>query len=186
MTPTYILDGIWGGHTRWERLRRSVELAGNPGHIWRYDNSGMVSLEVLAAQLVEELQTIDKPFHLVGYSMGGLVIREAMRQATDLPLRRTALLHSPHGGSFVAGLLPLVACREMRPGSAFLRRLDDAPWSRPTLVTWCAADLMVLPGHSARWHRATRVIRSDVPMHAWPVLSSGIHRSVTSFLNETN
>jgi len=185
MTATYILDGIWGGHSRWERLRRSLEAAGGPGHIWRYNNSGLVSLEVLGAQLADMLRATDRPFNLVGYSMGGLVIREAMRQAPDLPLHRTALLHSPHGGSLAACFLPLPACRDMRPGSPFLRRLDDSQWERPTLVTWCASDLMVFPGRSARWHRATRILRSDIPAHAWPVLSPGIHRSVANFLNDT-
>jgi triacylglycerol lipase len=184
MTTTYILDGIWGTHGRWERLRRAVEQDSGPCHIYRYENTGLVSLEVLAARLVAELHQHGGPFHLIGYSMGGLVIREAIRQAADLPLQRAALLHSPHEGSLAACFLPLVACREMRPGSAFLQRLNEFEWSHPTLVTWCATDLMVLPGKSACWRRATRSVRSDIPAHAWPIMSRTIHRSVISFLNE--
>lgn len=185
MTATYILDGIWGWHTRWEKLRHSLEKSGGAGHIWQYDNSGKTSLEVVAGRLVEELRSLDQPFHLVGYSMGGLVIREAMRQAPELPLKKAAFLHSPHNGSFAAHFLPLPACREMRPGSEFLKRLNAHDWSHPTLVTWCATDLVILPGYSARWARATYTVQSHIPAHAWPVLSRSIHRRVTKFLHET-
>ncbi len=181
-TSTFILDGIWGWHPRWESLRRRLDKHVGPARIWHYDNSGRLSLEDAAACLVRDLAALDTPFHLVGYSMGGLVIREAMRQSPDLPLRRAALLHTPHAGSFAAHLLPLPACREMRPGSPFLRRLDAAAWTFPTLATWCSADLMVLPGRSARWTRASHHLQSPVPAHAWPVFSPAIHQKVSDFL----
>lgn len=180
---TLILDGIWGLHARWEPLRCRIASRVGPARIWHYNNSGLLSLESLGSQLAAELRRINGPFHLVGYSMGGLIIREALRQDPTLPLQRSALLHSPHSGSLSACLLPLTACREMRPGSLFLRRLAAAAWDFPTLVTWSPGDLMILPGSSARWTRASRILRSDIPAHAWPVVSQGIHRSVIDFLD---
>ena len=82
-----------------------------------------------------------------------------------------------------AFFVPLSACREMRPGSAFLRQLNAAPWTYPTLVTWCPYDLMVFPGSSGRWDKANVLLRTDVPMHLWPVFSVEIHRSITAFLS---
>ena len=70
----------------------------------------------------------------------------------------------------------------MRPACQFLKRLDRAAWAVPTLATWCPLDAIVVPGHSARWSRATATFRSDVPAHAWPVISAGIHKKVISFL----
>ena len=96
---TLILDGIWGSHARWERLRNRIATEVGPCRIWRYDNSGRTSLESLAADLSTELKRIDAPVNLVGYSMGGLVVREALRQAPGLKVRRVALLNSPHYGS---------------------------------------------------------------------------------------
>jgi triacylglycerol lipase len=183
---TLILDGIWGSHSRWERLRSRIATEVGPCRIWRYDNSGRVSIESLGKALAAGLKPLNTPVNLVGYSMGGLVVREALRQAPGLKVRRVALLNSPHYGSVVACLLPLSACREMRPGSAFLKQLDAAPWTHATLATWCPYDLMVFPGSSGRWKKASIVLRLDVPMHVWPVLSVEIHRSVTAFLASDN
>ena len=183
VVQTFILDGIWGSHSRWERLRARIETEVGPCRIWRYDNSGFTSLEAVGRKLSEELEAAGTPLNLIGYSMGGIVIREALRQDPALPVRRVALLHSPHAGTLSANLLPLTACREMRPGSAFLRRLDAAPWSLPTFVTWCPWDLMILPGRSARWHRSTEALRADFPAHDWPIRSKIIHQAVLRFLS---
>lgn len=179
-----IIDGILGTHWDLALLRHRLNREVGPSRIWRYDNSGGTSLEKIAARLASDLRATGRPFCLVGFSMGGLVIRETMRQAPDLPLRRAALLHSPHAGSLLAHLSPLPASREMRPGSAFLRRLDAAEWEWPTLVTYHDADLMVIPGDSARWSKATHIIRSSVPAHAWPLISPSLHRSVAEFLRD--
>ncbi len=183
VTQTLIIDGIWGSHRRWERLRGRIEKEVGPCVIWRYDNSGRVSIEGLASALTSELNRIDRPVNLIGYSMGGLVIREALRQKPDSRVQRVALLNSPNHGSAAAYLMPLSACREMRPGSPFLRQLNAAPWNYPTLVTWCPYDLMVFPGSSGRWEKASILLRSDVPLHLWPVFSVEIHRSITAFLS---
>lgn len=182
LAQTLILDGIWGSHSRWERLRTRIASEVGPCRIWRYDNSGRTSLESLAADLSAELKRINGPVNLIGYSMGGLVVREALRQAPGLKVRRVALLNSPHYGSAAAMFLPLSAVREMRPGSAFLKRLNAAAWNYPTLATWCPLDLMVVPGSSGRWKKASILLRSDVPMHIWPIVSVSIHRSIAAFL----
>ena len=182
-TQTLIIDGIWGSHRRWERLRSRIAKEVGPCTIWRYDNSGRVSIEALAKALSSQLRQLDVPVNLIGYSMGGLVIREALRQSPESKVKKVALLNSPNHGSAAAFFVPLSACREMRPGSAFLRQLNAAPWTYPTLVTWCPYDLMVFPGSSGRWDKASVLLRTDVPMHLWPVFSVEIHRSITAFLS---
>ncbi len=182
MSTTYILDGIWGWHDRWEPMRRHIEKKVGPCRIWKYNNSGRVSLETVAAELVAELSAQGETFNLVGYSMGGLVARETIRQSPALPLHRAALLHSPHEGSLVAHLLPILpACREMRPGSEFLRRLDAHEWARPTMVTWCAADLMVFPGKSACWKKqAMSWNPASPPTHGRSCRAASAKRSLIS------
>jgi len=182
-TQTLIIDGIWGSHRRWERLRSRIAKEVGPCTIWQYDNSGRISIEALAKALSSELRQLDVPVNLIGYSMGGLVIREALRQSPEPKVKKVALLNSPNHGSAAAFFVPLSACREMRPGSAFLRQLNAAPWTYPTLVTWCPYDLMVFPGSSGRWDKANVLLRTDVPMHLWPVFSVEIHRSITAFLS---
>ncbi len=179
-----LVDGIWGMPWDLVLLRGRLEKAVGPTRVWRYDNSGCTSLEKAGAKLAADLRASGRPFYLVGFSMGGLVIREAMRQGPELPLRKAVLMHSPNGGSRAAYLLPLPAGREMRPGSVFLRRLEAARWEYPTLVTYTEGDLMVVPGESARWGKATRVYRSSVPAHAWPLVSASLQRAVVEFLQE--
>ncbi|HEU4678459.1 MAG TPA: hypothetical protein VFS35_02985, partial [Terrimicrobiaceae bacterium] len=79
VTKTIIIDGIWGSHKRWERLRGRIEKEVGPCAIWRYDNSGRTSIESLASALTQELKRAKHPVNLIGYSMGGLVVREALR-----------------------------------------------------------------------------------------------------------
>ncbi|HEY5811273.1 MAG TPA: hypothetical protein VIT23_01300 [Terrimicrobiaceae bacterium] len=183
---TLIIDGIWGSHKRWERLRSRIAKEVGPCKIWRYDNSGRASIESLGRALSSELERLNAPVNLIGYSMGGLVVREALRQMPTLDVRKVALLNSPNYGSAAAFLVPLSACREMRPGSAFLNQLNSAPWKLPTLAVWCPYDLMVFPGSSGRWKKASMTVRSDVPIHLWPVVSGEIHRSIVSFLSSTD
>lgn len=181
---TFILDGIWGGHTRWEPLRIRLAREVGPTQIWRYDNSGRTSISTVAERLAKDLAGHGEAVHLVGYSMGGIVIREALRQRPDLAVGRAALLHSPHLGSWAAAALPFVACQEMRPGSRFLARLNACDWRVPTFASWCAGDLMIIPGHSARWERATVLRECRLPAHAWPVFSRRLHAEIAGFLRD--
>ena len=180
---TYILDGLWGTHARWEGLRSRIQSEIGPCRIWRYDNSGCTSIEKEADSLRAELIKSAGPLNFVGYSMGGLVIRECLRIAPELPAARAAFLHCPHRGSLIAHAFAMLpACREMRPGSAFLARLEASDWRIPSLATWCAFDAMVVPGRSACWSKASATMQSSVPAHAWPVYSPAIHRAVVRFL----
>lgn len=180
---TYILDGIWGYHVRWEHLRSRLDREVGPSHIWRYNNTGLVSLETLGKELAAELEKVDGAVNLIGFSMGGIVVREALRQSPNLKVRGVVLMHTPNDGSLNGHLLPMLpACRELQPGSEFLRRLAESPWNRPTFVTWCPYDLMVFPGKSACWSKATESLRCDMPMHNWPVMSRAVHNAVIKFL----
>lgn len=174
-----ILDGFFGNHRRWEGLRRRLEKTVGPSEVWTYDNSGRTPLAELGAKLAAAVG--GEPVCLAGYSMGGLVIRAAVLQEPSLDVRRAAILHTPHRGTLTAWMLRRPGCRDMRPGSPFLRMLEGQSWTIPTLATWCASDLMVIPGHSARWAAATVSKHCLTPAHAWPVVSPGIHSAVCSF-----
>lgn len=181
----FLLDGIWGSHRRWQDLSRKLEAQGASVTIWHYRNTGFHPITELAAELVHDIaSTTEEHLYLVGYSMGGLVVREALRLEPFPRIRKVAFLHSPLRGSLSSYFVPLPGIRDMRPGSPFLRRQNEAPWGWPTLVTWCPFDLMVLPGQSANWPRANKSICSLVPAHAWPVVSHRIHRAVVDFFCE--
>ncbi len=183
MTSTFLLDGLWGRPVRLNLLRRRLLSAGLPSvEIHRYDATGRACLEAEGHQLATKLAAAGGPFNLVGYSMGGLVIRSALRANPDLPIHRVAFLNTPHAGSLVAHSLRGIGITQMRPNSDFLHRLDSVPWPYPTYVAWTPGDLMVLPGHSANWPRATQSHRCAIPAHVWPLYSLKIHRELADFL----
>ncbi|MEO1129166.1 MAG: hypothetical protein AAFX05_05575 [Planctomycetota bacterium] len=68
---------------------------------------------------------------VVGVSMGGIIARAAAAGTTHhghrLRIRRLFTLASPHRGARLAKHIAIdAAARDMRPGSPFLRRLDEA------------------------------------------------------------
>ena len=96
------------------------------------------SIEGAAAKVVasvEQRWPSDDPeatieVDVVGMSMGGLVARQAAVPAHGrkrLAIRRLYTLNSPHRGARLARLVALdPASWEMKPGSDFLRALDEA------------------------------------------------------------
>jgi len=182
--PTILLDGIWGRPRRLRFLCRSIEERCGPTEIFRYDSSGHSCFEDLGRKLADRVLEIGRPVNIVAFSMGGLVARAARLMEPSLPLHRAVFLNSPHGGSWLAYTLSLPGIRQMRPSSDLLRRLDHVPWDIPTLAVWCPGDLIVIPGRSARWKSATRIIRCNVPLHLWPIWSRRLHRRIADFLAE--
>lgn len=177
-----ILDGWMGNGHRFERLRSCLETEGLAPWIWRYDNTGRQDLAVLAAQLAAELIKGGEKVHLVGYSMGGMVVREALRQMPELPVSSVTFIHVPHRGTLLAHLWPLPGVRQLCPGHPFLKRLEGQPWPWPTLNIWCPGDLMVVPGWRSRWIGAGRNVVCRVPAHVWPIYSTFWHREISAFI----
>ena len=138
-TITFLLDGFWGNHFRWEGLRNRIESKIGPCRIWRYDTSGRTSLEKEGATLRQELERCDAPINIVGYSMGGIVIREAVRTLSR-PIERAVFLHSPHR---VVSLLCFSKPAGM-PRDAAWKPSPRTPQS--TRLGWSHACHMVRPG----------------------------------------
>jgi triacylglycerol lipase len=101
------------------------------------------SVDELADRLTEFVEDLraatgTAKVHLVGHSLGGLIIAQALthrRLAGRVDLVVT--LASPFGGSPLAGLLPIgPLVRALRPGSSLLRHLAAAP--PPAGVRWLA------------------------------------------------
>ena len=120
------------------------------------------SVEQLADKLVAHVQTMlyqtgaDK-VHLVGHSLGGVIIAQAMSDPRLNGRVETVItLGSPFGGSPWAGVLPVVdMVRALRAGSPLLTRLASKPL--PEGVRWfsvTAALDVVVPG------------RRSVPLHS--------------------
>src|SRR5689334_15115810 len=105
-TLTLMLDGIWGRPRRFEGLLEMLCESCGPAEIFHYDSSGRVRFEDLGLQLADEIRRRDVPVNLIGFSMGGLVVRAAHLLDRSLPIRKAAFLNSPHAGSLLAYASP--------------------------------------------------------------------------------
>jgi hypothetical protein len=181
-TVTWLLDGWLGAPWRMERMRRRLEAHCGCCQVWNYDTSGKTSIEVLAGAFGDHLVSQGAPVRLVGFSMGGLVVREVLRQRPDLAVQKAVCLNSPHRGTVLAHLLNRPALCEMRPGSAFLQRLNESAPAVPLLYVWCPGDLIVIPGHHARKVGDHPELCCRMPAHIWPVVSGAWHREIAGFL----
>jgi triacylglycerol lipase len=135
-------------------------------------NNGDSALEVLAGQAaryIESALPAGVPVHLVGFSMGGLVARyHAQRLDPTGRVRKLVTISSPHGGTWTAYMRWNPGARQMRPGSAFLRDLDQGRevLKRAGFTSiWTPFDLMILPAKSSVMPQA-RVVRLNISHHA--------------------
>lgn len=139
-------------------------------------NDGRGGLAPLAERLkcdIDEAFGATTPIRVVAFSMGGLVARHYL-QLLGGATRCDQLLtiSSPHQGTRSAWLYPSKGARDMRPGSAFLGRLQATEESLRgvELISYrTPLDLMILPSTSSIWAPALNL---DFPVLLHPLMLS--------------
>jgi pimeloyl-ACP methyl ester carboxylesterase len=149
------------------------------------------SVGQLADRLVAEVRTIlsqtgaDK-LHLVGHSLGGVVIAQAIADGgLDGLVDTVVTLGSPFGGSPWANLLPFgEIARTLREGSPLLRRLASAP--APDGVRWlaftAALDIIVPGLRSVPAHAKVETITVGGVGHLGMLLSRQVVKHIVDAL----
>ncbi|MGY4652846.1 esterase/lipase family protein [Mycobacterium sp. URHB0021] len=154
--PVLLVHGFAGTKSSWSLVAHTLSARGLTVEAMSYPPLG-TSVEQLAERLVAEVERIlgrtgaDK-VHLVGHSLGGVVIAQAIGDRRLSGRVGTVItLGSPFGGSPWAGMLPFVEIvRALRPGSPVLRQVASAPM--PDGVRWLsvtAALDFIVPGMRA-------------------------------------
>jgi len=135
---------------------------------------GSVSLERMSAQLRDHVQDhfpLSERFDLVGFSMGGLVCRHYVQMlGGSRRVDRLVTISTPHHGTLLAFLTGRIACKEMRPGSRFLQKLNrDCSALRDINVIsfWTPWDLIILPAKSSRMPVGMNM---EIPALAHPLM----------------
>jgi triacylglycerol lipase len=151
--PVLLVHGLGGTKSSWSLLAQALSARGLTVEAVTYTPIG-TSVEQLADRLVVEVhrmlsQTGTDKVHLVGHSLGGVVIAQAIAGGRLNGLVDTVVtLGSPFGGTPWANLLPFGAIvRALREDSPVLRRLACAPV--PDGVRWLAVTAaldMIVPG----------------------------------------
>jgi pimeloyl-ACP methyl ester carboxylesterase len=153
--PVLLIHGYAGSESVWMPLRRALTEAGF-GHIVSLSynsfatDPGALSAE-LTRQALRAIAAAGAPrVHLIGHSLGGLIIRRALGASAALSSRTASAvtIASPHGGACLARIAPGRCARIMHRGAT-----PCPPPEGPCPVRWLAyysdADLVVPPA-SAR------------------------------------
>lgn len=155
--PVVLVHGIKGHSGNMQCLARHLRARGWTVHTPDLKpNWGQAGLDVLAGHLgdfVEAKIPHGERFHLLGFSMGGLISRYYLQRLGGLErVDQFITLSTPHRGSLWAWVLPNAAGRQMRPDSGFLRDLEsDAERLREVEFTsvWTPLDLTIMPARSS-------------------------------------
>ncbi|MEO0456579.1 MAG: alpha/beta fold hydrolase [Cyanobacteria bacterium P01_A01_bin.114] len=156
--PVVLVHGLWNTVNIFWKLRSHLENQGWPIYALNLSpNNGDVGIEVLAQQLhtfiaqqFEPCQAID----LLGFSMGGLISRYYLQRLGGVgQVKRFVAVSTPHHGSMMAWFRQNPGGVQMRPGSRFLKALNQDKHQLAQLqVTslWTPFDLLVVPASSGQ------------------------------------
>ena len=157
--PVVFVHGLAGSRGHFLPMRTWFRLVGRSRTYALGLKGG--SLEAMAEELRDCVAKVtsanelgpDAPIDIVGHSMGGLVARLALEDPSLARRVGTLVtLGCPHGGTQAARFAGTDLCRELRPGSPVLRRLEtQVPWHGPTRLVclWSRMDPLMQPATTA-------------------------------------
>ncbi len=188
--PVFLVHGFKDTGRKMARLARFLKMQGREAQaVTLHPSYGQIGIDELAGQLAEIIETqtdADQAVDLVGFSMGGLVCRYLVQRLGWGPrVGSLVTIASPHRGTWSAYMLSRPACRQMRPGSAFLRELngDTSALERLRFLSlWTPLDLMILPATSSLLPVGERS-RHWVVAHPLMVWQGSVCRAVQRFLD---
>lgn len=156
-TPILLLHGIIDNRSIFALLKRGLVRRGF-GTIFAM-NYSVLTMDIRAAalRLSEEVEAIVaetgyERIHIVGHSLGGLIARYYVtRLGGDERVHTLVTLGTPHRGTYLAYLAPTPLTKQMRPGSALIRELEEpVPACRTRfLCYWSDGDEIIVPQSNA-------------------------------------
>jgi triacylglycerol lipase len=192
-TPILLVHGMIDNRAIFAVLRRDLRRRGF-GRVFTLNYSPMTNDIRQAARdlsaAIEDLiaQTGYERIHVVGHSLGGLIVRYYIQcLGGDERVHTLVTLGSPHTGSSWAGMVPVQLCRQITPGSDLLAELDAAaPGCRTRFVAyWSDLDQLIIPRENAQLHHPDLMAR-NVPVKrtghmSLPIDSDVVHQISTLF-----
>ncbi|MBK4731061.1 triacylglycerol lipase [Oxynema sp. CENA135] len=175
--PVLLVHGIWDKGTIFKPMSAYLRQYGWEVHTVDLEpNDSSVGLDQLAQQVRDYADchlSDDRPFDLLGFSMGGLVSRYYLQRLGGVDrVDRFITISSPHNGTWTGYALALEGSIQMRPNSPFLQDLNrDAieTLSRVNFTSiWTPFDLMILPANSSQLPVGDEV-KISVGLHRWMV-----------------
>jgi triacylglycerol lipase len=188
--PVLLVHGLGGTTSGWSALAGALRARGVTVAVLSYRPFG-TSVEQIAEQLAHQVaellaETGADKVHLVGHSLGGVVIAQSFADGyLAAQVDTVVTIASPFGGSPWARLLPVGATvRALRDGSPLLRRLAHTPV--PDGVRWLAitatSDLVVPGRRSGPAHAAVQTLAVDGVGHIGLLQSPRVVSSIVDAL----
>jgi pimeloyl-ACP methyl ester carboxylesterase len=154
--PVLLVHGYGATECVWTPLRRALAQAGFGHVVSFYYNSFAADPVTVSAELTHQaLRTLAATgaarIHLVGHSLGGLIVRRALADSAALSVQTASAvtIASPHHGALLARIAPGRCARIMHPGPRSEPPGVDAPGPVRWLAYHSDADRIVRPA-SAR------------------------------------
>ena len=192
MRPVILVHGIWNTAAIFRPIKIHLENAGWPTYTFSMrPNNGDAPIEALAQQVNQFVNiTIgpQQPFHLIGFSMGGLISRYYLQKLGGLArVHKFIAICAPHAGTVLAFGSNRCGVRQMRPNSPFIRSLNqDAHQLEHIEVSslWTASDLFILPPWSAK-RKVGAHQRLNIPSHNRMIRDRAGLEAIAQILNQT-
>ncbi|MEP2776122.1 MAG: alpha/beta fold hydrolase [Luteolibacter sp.] len=165
-TPRYqrvvMVHGIFEDGKAFDSLKSRFENHGIECYVPKLTPAdGRGGLDKLAENLKQNIDTEfgeTEPIAVVAFSMGGLVSRHYLQKLGGAQrCEAFVTVSTPHHGTKVAYTYPSKGAQQMRPGSPFLRDLEeseDTLGNMPIVSYRTPMDLIILPTESSVWDRA--------------------------------
>jgi triacylglycerol lipase len=193
VTPVLLVHGIWNSGRQFDVIARALERSGVEviARIDLLPNSGSAPLSELARQVLERAERVRSEaaaerIDLVGFSMGGLVSRYFIQRLGGSSLvRRFISISAPHRGTLTAFGMRHAGVRDMRPGSALLRELNQTEnvWGAVEVHSlWTPFDTMIVPATSSVLREARSNQAFPVALHRYMLTDERVVTRVVELL----
>ncbi len=158
--PLVLVHGLWDSPRLFDRLINNIDSSRftimAPSLPHKLGRTSIYTLAETLDQLILDRWEPETAIDLLGFSMGGLIVRTWLQKMGGASrTRRFISVGSPHQGTFLAQLAPrywFAGLADMRRGSELIEDLnkDISPLKKIDCHSFfCRWDLMVIPGWQA-------------------------------------
>lgn len=160
MTPIVFIHGFGGGSYEFQPIIRFLKKNGHKKfYEFCYEKKwGEVSLKEIAKEFAHFLDknVKEETITIVAMSQGGIIAGYYLQHLNKKKVKKCFTICTPYKGSVTAYLSSRPGAKELRPQSAFLKKINFPTKRTKFYAVYNPLDLMVFPGTNAIFDKATK------------------------------